>query len=385
MSTMERQLLRYDAEAPAKAQGCLQLTHLQEGDTVYSGQSEYAYMPNYPITSGIKKGLGRARSVGLVPDHYANTPDAFLETSSNNLLPGLSDDGERAQFVKFRGGTSLKHTDDSLAANLLIGHCLFGEFASTLTLSTGSIMPITSPKSVIDAPVVSINTDDQLSVYEHDSMSRESAFVKSLTSSNTAYRSVTLGLPRVEYYLHLLDAYNAGLVDPGLMLGWFDAVDSRHAQVVAMLKQRLPAYLEVHVVSPLDELSTYIRHSVERKEPINSGAFLPTLMETDVFWQKVASAHPPTDIAQLRTVYAEAVEELRDANDGTNARVVIKGPKEERAFELASKIGAKLNRTQPLVAMYALPQIITRPQGVGLYRIPVAPTAADIELINNQY
>jgi hypothetical protein len=47
---------------------------------------------------------------------------------------------------------------------------------------------------------------------------------------------VTLDVPRVQYYLTLLDPYNAGLLDGSLLLEWFDRVDARQRRLASHLR-----------------------------------------------------------------------------------------------------------------------------------------------------
>lgn len=378
-----KELLIYN---PQPSGDNLQSQQFVHDETFYSGQTPYVYQEEYIVTKGIRKGIQRIQDIGLIPESYVAASDAVLETTSNNMLPGLTDTEGHTQFVKFRGGTSLAQQKERPQADILISQCIFGEFGSTYTLADGRVLPLTSPKTNVDAAVENINIDPRFSLYEHDALYRQTALLRNLAEDNNLYRSVTIGVPRLSYYLHAAKPYNEGHLTPNQMNGWFDAVDARYDAVVDAIKEQIPTNLACRVKAPLDEIEGLVRAAVRAGDPLHAGPLIEALRASDDMWNTALQGRTPTSAEQFRNEYAEAIEELRlpVADTGVNCRLIIKNPKDEGAFELGSKINT-IASIAPAVAMYALPQVITSPQGYGLYRMPTAPTANDVSLIRKQY
>lgn len=377
------ELLRYNP-SPSGTGNSLELAHFEHEDIFYSGQTEYAYREEYVATRGIKIGIVRARKLGLIPEEYPATPDAVLEVASNNLLPGLVDAEDHIQYVKLRGGTSLAYEKDGLKADILIGQCLFGEFGSKYIFEDGRVLPLTSPMTSVDSPIDCIQIDPRFSLYEHDSIRRHTALIQNLAKDNERYTSVTIALPRVSYYLHALEPYNAGYLSSEQTLDWCDAVDERYQAIVEALRERLPAHLECRLKSPLDVIEDMVRSAIKEGRQIQLDPFVQKLAEVDPLWKSALVARMPSSLEQFRNEYAEAIEELRHPTHNADCRIIVKNPKEERTFELGTKL-TNIGKVVPTVAMYALPQIVTAPQGIGLYRVPEAPSAQDISLLSQQY
>lgn len=363
----------------------LALAAIQNGESVFSGNTEFRYQDSYAITRGIKKGLNGFHSLGFIPESLEPTQDAFLEVASNNLLPGLSGDNvDLAQFVKFRGGTSVSGLDERLRTDILVSQCIFGVTGNRLTLEDGSMVPMTSPKSEFPTEVLEVDTDDKLSLYEIESIARQSKLVNALVENNSIYMSATIGLPRVGYYLHALKPYASGMISPEHALRWFDAVDRRFSIVLDAVRESLENTLPIRVVTPLDEIDQTLRDIVGSGKEMKLEPLLAKLALSDNLWKNILQSSTPNGIYQLKGDFADAVDELRVPTDA-NARLVVKSPKEEGTFELQCALAKRAGIRAPVVAMYALPQVVTLSPDKGLYQMDKNPTSNDRRLISQQY
>lgn len=359
-------------------------TPIEHGDSTFSGNTEFRYQESYTVTKGIRKGLVRFQSLGFIPDTLQPCSDAFLELGSNNLLPGLVGDDGTAQFVKFRGGTSISDPRESLRTDILVSQCIFGVTGNRLILDDGSVVPMTSPKSAFTAKVVEVETDDHLSFYETESIERQGQLVKALVENNSKYVSATVSLPRVGYYLHALKPYETGMINPEHAIKWFDAVDRRFSIVLDAVKDSLNGLIPIRVVTPLNEIDETLRKMVISGKPMQLEPLLGKLASSDVLWKKILQTTTPNGIYQLKGDFADAVDELRLPNEA-DSRLIVKSPKEEGTFELKDSLAQRAKLKAPLIAMYALPQVVTLAAGKGLYQIDQNPTTIDRQLIAKHY
>ncbi len=111
---------------------------------------------------------------------------------------------------------------------------------------------------------------------------------------------------------------------------------------------------------------------------------LAKLALSDDLWKNILRTSTPDGIYQLKGDFADAVDELRVPSEA-NARLVIKSPKEEGTFELKDRLAERARLHAPIIAMYALPQIVTLSPGKGLYQMEQTPTLADTELTARHY
>ncbi len=378
------QFLEYDE--PSDTEQSLSHTPIEEGSVVYSGEVRYSYQTSYPETRGIKKGLRRMQEYGLIPGSFVPTGTAFLEEKSNNILPALSHkDLHPPQYVKVRGGSVLLNPSPELRADILVSQCLFGVTGNSLVMESGSSAPITSPKSNFDSNITHLEIDNIPSLYEAESIARQVELVRSLTYDNPHYTSLTIGLPRAGYYLHALKPYTAGLLSPELTTAWFDAVDHRHELVLAALRKSLEfTNLPIRIETPLNGIEEVLRTTVLENRPIKLHPLLARLAISDSHWNTVLASSTPHDLYQLKGDFADAVEELRVPAEATY-RIVVKSPKEEGTFELKDTLAKRADIESPIVALYSLPQIITKTPGIGLYQMKKIPTPEDIQRISKQY
>ena len=378
-----KSLLEYQPQSESE-DNLVPLT-VTDGDSVFSGSTEFRLQESYAATRGIKKGLQRFQSLGFIPESLQPTGDAFLEVASNNLLPGIGiDDAITAQYIKFRGGTSVTEVDDPLKTDILISQCIFGISGNRLTLEDGSVVPMTSPKSEFANKVVEVDSDDVLSLYEIESIARQSQLIKHLVDNNDVYTSATIGLPRVGYYLHALKPYAAGKLSPEQAIQWFDAVDRRFSIVLDAVRSSIEDTVPTRVVTPLDGIDETLREIVRSGKEMRLGPLLARLALSDDLWKKILQTSAPHDVYQLKGDFADAVDEMRIPSTA-NTRLVIKSPKEEGTFELKDSISKRAGLNPPVVAMYALPQIVTLEAGKGLYQMERQPTVRDTQLIARQY
>jgi hypothetical protein len=265
--------------------------------------------------------------------------------------------GSRGYHVLMMGGDSLPKTVTSFGAvNFVTGWCLFSNRAARLRSDRGSFSCLTPNAPPVDAPVGSIESSWELTLYELESALR----LPWLTADMIALLplempvTVTIDVPRVQYYLYLFDAFQRGFVAPELMLFWFDLVDERNSRVCDLLERELAAALSdvlpsrsvrVRRADGMGHLEPWIRDAVETRTPPEVAAIAGLLSADDALWSLAIGKTSPASYRDLINL-SYVVEQLRGGTNCGSERpplgIAIDNPSERRACARARAIAREV-------------------------------------------
>ncbi|MFF4369275.1 hypothetical protein [Streptomyces sp. NPDC001594] len=290
---------------------------------------------------------------------FARSQPQFLHLQGAKAIP---DGGMKPDHVNFKTGP-----------------CLFGARAVRVFDEAGGQLDVLSPrKNSLSHRLTRVWADPELSLYEYEAVLRQTRAIADVASATPpdALLTVTIDIPRVQYYLYLLDAFRRQLASPGLLLEWFDLVDLRHDRLVDFFRDRLHAELKevarddvtVRASDGLDALASPIRADVARNAVPRLEALLDDLAATgDAAWTLLLDTQPPRDMAALGTA-SYLVEALRTAvvheGNGTDLGIHVEDYREwkilDRAERVLDGIRSAGYQTSPgiMLGMYPLERII---------------------------
>jgi hypothetical protein len=242
--------------------------------------------------------------------------------------------------------------------NVVTGCCLFTDRAVRLAGDGDRTSSCLTPSSApIDSPVRRIESSSRLTLYELESACRLPLLAADLVALLPPEMpvTVTIDVPRVQYYVYLLDAFHRGLVAPELMLRWFELVDERHGRVTALLESELGSALSAvipgrHVmVRPAEgmaRLEHAIRRAVHSRTPLAVADMAAELSANDALWAMAIGHTTPAGYRDLVNL-SYVVEQLRGGitrpGEHPSLGVAIDNPSERRACAQARTIARRVN------------------------------------------
>jgi hypothetical protein len=263
--------------------------------------------------------------------------------------------------------------------NLVTGCCLFSDRALRVTGVGGETFQCLGPgPPAITAPVRAISCGPRLSLYELEAACRLPRFVAEVLAMlpERVSTSVTLDVPRVQYYLCLLDAFYEGLVAPELMLRWFDLVDQRSHALAQLFHQQLADALSmmeldgravVRTTANMDCLEPAVRDSVRSGAPVEVDQMAAVLAADDPIWAIAFSAVTPSSFRELINL-SYVIEQLRSGgighDDGRSLGIAVDSWDETQMFEATRSIAGQLDRAGlagggSLLGLYPLERVFT--------------------------
>ncbi|WP_433272187.1 hypothetical protein ACQPZF_15725 [Actinosynnema sp. CS-041913] len=220
---------------------------------------------------------------------------------------------DRRHYLHLRGAKKLTGAvTDAARLDLVTGVCLYSSATVRFTDERGDSPALLHPGvGRLTGPLRRIVADDELSVYEREAIVRQSRVIADLLAVLPADlpTTVTIDVPRVQYYCYLLDAFRRGHVRADLMLRWFDLVDARHTQLTGAFRARLRTTLDsvrradvaVRTAPGLDPLAQRLRDAVS-----GTGSRMPPIRDlvavqaaADPVWEVLQRVQPPRDRDQL--------------------------------------------------------------------------------------
>ncbi|MFD0008076.1 hypothetical protein ACFVJ4_37555 [Streptomyces sp. NPDC127178] len=283
------------------------------------------------------------------------------------------------QYLHVKGAKALPAEGIELnRVNFKAGPCLFSERTVRFFDEAGEQPNILAPtQKPFSHRLTRIWADPELSLYEYEAVLRQTRAIADVASAAPpgARLTVTIDIPRVQYYLYLMDAFRHHLASPGLLLEWFDLVDLRHDRMVAFFRERLHAELKevmrddvsVHASDALGAVDSHIRDAIARNTLPRLESLLDDLaVAGDEAWTFLLNTEPPQDLAALGTS-SYVVEALRTAgihDNGTNLGIHVENYSEwkmlhrtERVLDRARRAG---RQTSPgiLLGTYPLERMI---------------------------
>lgn len=163
---------------------------------------------------------------------------------SGPMMTNITLHGHTA-FVAFRGLRGLRSAGPaSRRLTIATGLCLFSGSSLWSSDADGMRLPfaeVLGEASSLPDKVRRIEHDPLLSLYELESVESLSRMIAAVINSLPAgaTSTVLMQVPRVEYYLYIVDAMRAGLLAPSVVQQWLELVDERHRMVAGRFTARL--------------------------------------------------------------------------------------------------------------------------------------------------
>lgn len=224
------------------------------------------------------------------------------------------------QFFNLRS-SNLKAKDkigEFSSVNILSGVCLFsqehlgylhGELASASNNSETT--PIEPSDHLVPLPL-----DRRPTLYEIESLVRLPNAIADMVSilPTTVDTTITLDVPRAQYYAFLLDLYAGGRCSKEHIKSWLETIDRRHDQVAEVFKRGVQDALQrrgvsrkniqIELSTGLEEVIPYIRETIDRGSAPSVGDLLQELLELDPLFREYYEhlpqpQHPPQNLVNL--------------------------------------------------------------------------------------
>ena len=286
-----------------------------------------------------------------------HTPDGHI------LIVKVAADNATKLMRRIRSNELASH-DVSLAA----GTCLFSAHGAYAHNRHGETMRICDNRrdaSNLSEPVDRLNISSEPSLYETELSHRSFELIRLLRTNKRLSRTY-LHLPRVEYYLFILNAYNHGYFPADLASQWFDAVDQRADATKDLWESNTGGNLDCD--TPLGCLSQFIRGRISDREKIPVGDIVKHLRRTTTHFSstfdQVLSSGEPTTFKDLNH-QSYCVEYIHLAKN--NPMIAVLPPEEEKILTNVAKIDPSAARN--IVPIQIQSQVITNQQ-TGHYYLP---------------
>jgi hypothetical protein len=290
--------------------------------------------------------------------------------------------GRRLYHLMVRGTDALTSAAaDHGSVNFVTGSCLFSSGALRVVGVDGTYFSFLSPAAAgVSGPVQRIESSAKLSLYELENAVRLPWLIADMIALLPLRRqlvAVTIDVPRVQYYLYLLDAFYEGLLSPELVIRWFELVDERNRRVTELLRRRLrialaqarPAHrVFVRRAANMALLEPLIKGSIRSGVPFAVGQMAAALSMDDPLWRLVLRVRSPASYRDLVNL-SYVVEQLRGAlarrGDRRQLMIAVDSPGETRTYSQTREVVAALSadtRTDlgaSLVGLYPLERAFT--------------------------
>lgn len=180
---------------------------------------------------------------------------------------------DETQFITLRS-SSLKSNvkiEDISSVNISSGICLFSQEHLGCLCGESAALP-NSEFALLETPPPSINWP---TMYEIESLVRLSNTIANVVSTLPASLDVTitLDIPRVQYYAFQLDLYARGLCSRESVNSWLETIDKRHDQLASVFQTITRDALhrrgvdrdnvKIELSSGLELLVPYIRKAID--------------------------------------------------------------------------------------------------------------------------
>ncbi|WP_447034707.1 hypothetical protein [Streptomyces sp. DSM 118878] len=255
--------------------------------------------------------------------------------------------GPQRHFLHLMGAKHLP-AETPGEINLVSGPCVFGSGTLWGRSDNGARVDLLHAQSTpFPCPLAAIEETPGPSLYEYESVLRRVRLIADVAAAlpRTVPLNITIDIPRVQYYLYLLDAYCGGLVSAELALEWFRMVDARHALAAGLFRDRLRSELAaidrqdvlVRESSALGELAPHLRKAV-RRGAIPCADDLTAVLAAggDPVWKLLLDLDPPKEVADFGPA-SYVVEELRAANihedSAPSMGIAVENQTEWKVFE----------------------------------------------------
>ena len=289
----------------------------------------------------------KTRLIGDYLEHTLVKRDRGEEAIAGRYLGIIMPNGSY-QYVRLEGesiGVKKLKLQPPKEISILTDTCLFCASNATAALQTGETVSIVAPRTIINSHVKELHISEHMCPYEMDAVTRLTDLIVTLEGGSRAYRKAILAMPTVEYYFYLMDAYNSGFVEKGMMQDWIEQINRHAEKIVNAISRRIP--LEIELCQPLQSVEAYILDCVDKGNNAEFGRAQEILSEKSSLWQRVLPITRPRGWRELNyTNYAIAVlESALVKGESERLTIDIENPSEQRILRNAAKIARKLTKT----------------------------------------
>lgn len=226
--------------------------------------------------SAIVEFLEAEREGGMKVIHGGRTTTVFSETKYVGIQSPVSHHHSAShdtQFISLQSsGLKVKDKIEAFSSvNILSGICLFSQ-EHLGCLRGESTLLSDSEIALMDVPLPFVQQRPTL--YEIESLVRLPITIANIVSTLPATLDVTITLdvPRIQYYAFQLDLYARGLCSREYVNSWLDTIDRRHDQVAEVFEKAVRDALErrgvnrknlkIELSAGLEKLVPYIRETI---------------------------------------------------------------------------------------------------------------------------
>ncbi|MEV7194544.1 hypothetical protein AB0N81_22435 [Streptomyces sp. NPDC093510] len=350
-------------------------------------QTAAADMPDQD--KAVRRAFQRVHTLGeyFGADGFDTGPDALIVQSRRDrahkaVFAGAEFHGSRHR-LHIKGARKLTGTaDDADRAELVSGVCLFSHRNLRFIDEHGDCTELLRADAVPSAARLrSIVMESELSLYEYETVVRQSRMIGDVAAMlpPSLALTVTVDVPRVQYYLYLLDAFQDGLVAAELAQHYFRLVDGRYHHVLDLFCRHIRRALDaagrpdvpVRTAPGLDPLAECLWESVTTGDiPCDDDLLALMVAGGDPMWKELRELDVPRSRHCLGyTSYL--VELLRSAglsDDGKGALSInVDSFGEALLFDQARQMRQRLGAPEddlPSLGIYAAETVQTlRPDG----------------------
>ncbi len=197
--------------------------------------------------------------------------------------------------------------------SFLSGPCLFSEKGPCLIDKNENKVYLTDIESIATSSIDSkdIRSYDGFNLpptlYEIDSFVKLANQIGIFSRNNMLKYSLSINIPRVEYYLLLLSFKNYQEMPRDIFSSWLDAVDERNNynyQLYKLLMHKTNNAISVARNQPLDFLAEHIKCEFEEKRIISLHSLISYILSTKTIYASILSTlrnteYWPKDVMEL--------------------------------------------------------------------------------------
>lgn len=264
---------------------------IRRGEKCFENLQEFGILTNFKL-SGHNLGYevhGQKNSLIGIESPYGSYYASFSSTE-NSFRQALAKNSEKMPESK------------NMPISTITGICLFGSGVDQAVTENGNTMSVVEiGDSIAEIPnyrIVDIREQPQFSLYEAEKIKRFASFLNAMLESDAEYETAYLISPRIQYYLYLMPAYEAGKVSPKAYQKWIGLVKQRRDMVFNALQKRLKMPLKLHA-SPLKEIEESIIFYAQEKEAVTLKKAIEILGD-DSAWRNLFAVKVPRTWKELR-------------------------------------------------------------------------------------
>lgn len=320
----------------------------------------------------IKKPLKRARKrvrtlANMLKSEYPLTSlSSLCEFNNNNasdvLILNQVHFANNAYYLMIKGVKESIDTKQSAAGiNIKAGPCLFSGSHLTVLDEDEKHISLINPESELPSKKIrSISASSELSIYEYESIIRQTSLIADLAKSipNDTAVSVTIDIPNVHYYFYIMDIFKQGLTSVEIVLEWFRIVDVRNKLVTNLFIKKLQEALSgsshlssinLLISNPLDKIAPFVFESVQQNKVPDFTKMIAILQDSgDHIWKILLDNFVPNNLYELG-VAAYILEELRASltkqGQPTQLGIMVENLSEWKIFYQAMILQKKIKKS----------------------------------------